>query len=207
MIRIGEIVKNDKNPLMVVSREYEEIVKKLSMFNYSSEETKFLACLIISQTEHQYKKYLIRVLLRLKELNAIALTEDWQNARFEVENEELKSLFSDEEFNFMKDKDIEEDLSKYQIQYPSLLQDGLNDAFYHNKKKGMIILRRLITFYLKNNIPLSNLQKLTLYFVVAQLLDSWESSCIYLGLMILDGWTIDKMSEWFCATWLIYRST
>ena len=83
MVRIGEIVKKDKNPFMVVSKEYEDIVKKLSVFNYPSDESKLLGCLIISQTEHQYKKYLIKVLLQLKEINTKNLIENWQTARFE----------------------------------------------------------------------------------------------------------------------------
>lgn len=36
MIRIGEIVKNDENPLMNVSKGYGEVVKKLSTKKFSS---------------------------------------------------------------------------------------------------------------------------------------------------------------------------
>ena len=206
MIRIGEIVKEDKNPLMVVSKEYEEVVRKLSAFDYSSNDLKFLACSIISQTEHQYKKYLIKVLLGLRELKLDELIEDYQKSQLDFNDEKLKRFFSKNEIDFLKDKGIEDNLEKYQPRHRSLFDDNLNNAFYHNKKKGMIILRRLTTFHLKDLASLNNFQKLVFYFIVAQMLDSWESSCIHLGTMILDGWKVEKMTRWFCKVWPIYTN-
>lgn len=204
MLRIGEIVREDKNPLMVVSSEYEDVVKKLSIFNYSSNEIKFLACLIISQTEHQYKKYLINVLQRLNNLPIKQLIDDWQKGKFEVEDDKLQPLFSEKEFLFLKNKNIEENLQKYEVQFPNLFNDGLITNFYHNKKKGMLYLRRLIINHLSNYKELNDFQKLIFHFIVAQLLNSWESSCIHLGLMIIDNWSVKKMSSWFIRTWPIY---
>ena len=60
MLRVGEIVKGDGNPLMNVSPNYEDAVKKLSQYSFSSKDKELLACLILSQTERQYKKYLSR---------------------------------------------------------------------------------------------------------------------------------------------------
>ncbi|KKQ24472.1 MAG: hypothetical protein US38_C0004G0013 [Candidatus Roizmanbacteria bacterium GW2011_GWC1_37_12] len=78
MLRVGEIVTDDKNPLMNVSKEYEKVIRKLVKLSYSSQEIKLLACLIVSQTEYQYKKYLINVLQRLNNLPIKQLIDDWQ---------------------------------------------------------------------------------------------------------------------------------
>ncbi len=205
MLRIGEIVTDDKNPLMNVSKEYQGVVKKLANFSYSSDEIKLLACLIVSQTEHQYKKYLINVLQRLDNLPIKQLIDDWQKGTFEVDDSTLRHLFSKEEFLFIKEKNIEEDLQKHESQSPNLFNDGLITEFYPNKKKGMLYLRRLATHYLKNYQKLNSFQKLVFHFIVAQMLVSWESSCIHLGTMILDVWEAEKISKWFCQVWPIYK--
>lgn len=207
MLRVGEIVTDDINPLMNVSKEYEGVVKKLVNFNYSSSEIKLLACLIVSQTEYQYKKYLIKVLLGLGNLPVKQLIDDWQKGDLDFDEEKLKHLFSNEEFSFLKDKDIEEDLHKYEKTFPDLFKDRLLTEFYPNKKKGMLYLRRLITQNLKDYQVLDNFQKLIIHFVTAQMLISWESSCIYLGGMILDRRILEEISNWFCQVWPIYKIT
>lgn len=70
----------------------------------------------------------------------------------------------------------------------------------------MLYLRRLATNYFRDYKKLNSFQKLVLHFTVAQMLISWESSCIYLGGMILDGRKIKETSDWFCQVWPIYKS-
>lgn len=205
MLRVGEIVHDDINPLMNVSKEYEDVVKRLVGFNFSSQDIKLLACLIVSQTEAQYKKYLIKVLKSLDNLNIDQLISDWQKGELEFDEEELSYLFSKEEFLLIKGKDIEEDLHKYEKKLPNLFRDTLATEFYPTKKKGMLILRRLAIHYLNGEKKLDNFQRLILHFIIAQMLISWESSCIYLGGMILDGRSVKEMSDWFCQVWPIYR--
>jgi len=204
MIRVGEIVKNDSNPLMNVSGNYEEIVKKLAGLEYSSDEKEFLAVLVISQTEKQYKKYLIKVLQKCCTLNVKDLINAWQDSDFTINDEDFKSYLSADEFNLLSGKDLEAHLEEFEKDYPGLFKDGLNTAFYHKKKKGMVYLRRMVVCYLGKQENLSNFKKLVLHFVAAQMLDSWESSCIHLGKMILEDWDINKMSEWYNYIWPIY---
>lgn len=182
MIRIGEIVKNDLNPLMKVSSDYEKIVKQLSSKKYSSKEEDFLACLVISQTEKQYKKYLIEVMENLSELPLQKLIDDWQNFNFEINDKGLEDLLDE-----------------------SLFNDSLNNAFYHTFKRGTLYIRRLIVQFKNNEKDLNDFQKLVLHFVAAQLLHSWESSCIHLGLMLLNDWKIEDISKWFIKIWPIYK--
>lgn len=206
MLRVGEIVHNSINPLMNVSQEYESVVKKLAKFNFSSQEIKLLACLIVSQTESQYKKYLLKVLQDLKKLSIDKLIDDWQKGNLEIDEEKLKPLFTEKEFLFFKERDLEDDLHKYENKFPNLFSDGLMTEFYPTKKKGMLYIRRLSAHYLKNYKNLNDFQKLILNFIVAQMLIDWESSCIYLGGMILDNRNIREMSNWFCQTWPIYKN-
>ncbi len=206
MLRIGEIVHDNINPLMNVSFEYEDIVKRLIKFNYPSSEIELLACLIISQTESQYKNYLIKVLMSLDNVPIEKLIDSWQKSDLDFNEEKLSFLFSKEELLLTKGKDIEEDLHKYEKKFPNLFRDGLATEFYPTKKKGMLILRRLIRHYFEDYKKLNSFQRLILYFITAQMLVSWESSCIYLGGMILDGRKVKEMSDWFCQVWPIYKS-
>lgn len=204
MIRVGELVRHDKNPLMVISQNYETVVKELASMETVSPEKKLLACLVISQTERQYKNYLIKVLLDLAIRSNEELTDDWQNSDLEVDRSRLDFLLSDEEFKLLGGKDIEAHLDDLEKGNPGLFKDDLSNAFYPNKKLGMLYLRRLIRERLEDPDVQGDFERLVIHFVMAQLLISWESSCINLGHMLLEDWNIKKMSEWFCETWPIY---
>ncbi len=204
MIRLGEIVKRHENRLMIVSPNYEDVAKKLASFDFKNDELKLLACLVISQTERQYKKYLISVLKDLHKLPVSKLINDWETSSFEVKDEDFIDLLSTDEYELIKDKDIEDHLEEYEKDYPKLFDDGLNNTFYKTKKKGMLYLRRLIIKSLGEIQNYDSLRQLVLYFVTAQLLDSWESSCILLGMMLLEKWEIENMTKWFNKVWPIY---
>lgn len=204
MIRLGEIVKRHENPLMVVSPNYEDVAKKLASFDFKNEKLKLLACLVISQTERQYKKYLISVLKDLPKLPVSKLVNDWETSSFEVKDENLRDLLSSDEYELIKNKDIEDHLEKYEKDCPKLFEDGLNNTFYKTKKKGMLYLRRLIIKSLGEIQSYDSLRQLILFFVTAQLLDSWESSSIHLGMMLLENWEIEDMAKWFNKVWPIY---
>ena len=64
-IRIGEVLKNQDNILLNVSPEYERIVIELSKEGKHS----FLRSLIISQTEREYRGFLIFVLSNIENLD------------------------------------------------------------------------------------------------------------------------------------------
>lgn len=204
MLRIGEIVKGDENPLMNVSPNYEDVVKKLSSFNFSLKDKELLACLIISQTEKQYKEYLIKVLSNLENLDPDKQVENWQKGSLEVDDEPLKHLLAKEEFDLLEKLDVEAHLEKYEDKFPKLFDDVFNSDFYPTKKKGMLYIRRLAEYYLKQIEKYNDLQKLIIYFVMAQLLGNWEPSCIHMGKMLLEDWEISKIYDWFSYTWPIY---
>ena len=207
MLRVGEIVKGDGNPLMNVSPNYEDAVKKLSQYSFSSKDKELLACLILSQTERQYKKYLIKVLSDLENLDADKLVAVWQKGSLEVDDEPLKNLLTKEEFELLNELDIEPHLEEYEDKFPKLFDDGFDSNFYPTKKKGMLYIRRLVKYYLKEIEKYNDLQKLIVYFVMAQLLGNWEPSCIHLGKMLLENWEINKKCDWFSYIWPIYYKT
>ena len=205
MIRVGDIVKNDPNPLMNVSSEYEQVVSQLAKADLPSGEVKLLACLIISQTEKQYKKYLLTVLKTLPKMPPEELISAWQQADFAINDTDFKHLLSQDEFTLVQNLDLEQHLEPYEQDYPSLFRDGLDTSFYPTKKKGILYLRRLIINYQRQYDQLDPLAKLVLHFITAQMLISWESSCIHLGLMIINNWEIEDMSRWFNKVWPIYN--
>lgn len=182
MIRLGQIVKIDKNPFMVVSPNYEKIVKDLSKFNFSSQQDKLLACLVISQTEKDYKKYLLHILYNFEKPPIDKLITDWQNNNFEIKEKGIEKIIDDKYFN-----------------------DGLNNAFYINRKKGTYLIRQEIIKY--NINKLNNFKQIILYFITAQMLHNWESSCIHLGFMILNKWNLKDIKTWYTKTWPIYGNT
>lgn len=205
MLRLGEIIKADKDPFMVASNNYEEVVRELSSYTFPSDDKKLLACLVISQTERQYKKYLLKVLAQLESLDLLELIKDWQEKNLEFNDNNFHFLLSNNEVRLLSGKDIETHLEEYEKGCPSLFNDGLNTAFYPSKKKGMLYLRRMILYCKDKEASLNDFQKLVLYFITAQLLLSWESSCTHLGLMLLNNWKIKEMAEWFIKVWPIYE--
>ena len=204
MLRIGKIVTQDKNPLMNVSAGYEQVVRVLSMFEFKDDETRFLACLILSQTEERYKDYLLTVIPDFEKLPLKDLITAWQENNFSFQDDRFSTLFNKSEFELLKKLDIEDHLEEYEPKYPELFKQGLSWEFYPTKKKGMVILQRAIKHYLPKLSEMDDQHKLVLHFVAAQLLISWESSCIHLGKMILNGWPLEQMREWFCSVWPIY---
>jgi hypothetical protein len=204
MLRVGEMVKGDKNALMNVSSNYEDTVNKLSKRRFSSNENKLLACLVLSQTEKGYKKYLIKVLNNLNSESPKQLTEYWQSGKLEEEVDNLKHLLKDNEHSLLKDVNLEDHLDEYEDKHPNLFDDSFDTDFYPTKKKGTLYIRRLVQNHLDKIDSYNDFNKLIVYFVIAQLLVNWEPSCIHLGKMLLDKWGVKKMSEWFCAVWPIY---
>lgn len=203
MIRIGKIIKNDPNPLMNVSDGYEEVVIKLSNYNFQDSEKKLLACLIVSQTEKQYKKYMVHVLRNFNDRSH--LIDDWQNSNFEINDEDFKHLLTKKEYSYLKDLDFEDHLEDYENnENPDIFNDGLLLEFYPTKKKGMVYWRRLTRELLEGYDKFSTFKKLLIHFITAQLLVSWESSCIHLGNLILDGKTREQIADEFIRVWPIY---
>lgn len=202
-LRTGQIVKDHANPLMLVSPHYEDVVERLAEREYSDPHKGLLACLVVSQTEAQYKKYMVLVLRDLADIeqNLSKLIDVWQQNKLTVDDEDFKSLLTDEEYALVKDQDFEAKLTDH----PELFQDGFSMAFYPTMKKGMIYWRRLARQHLDNYSNLTPYQKLILHFVTAQMLVSWESSCIDLGLMLLDDWRIEDMAR-FSTVWPIYTA-
>lgn len=203
-LRLGTIVKDHTNVLMLVSPNYEAIAKRLAQHTYRTQHTKLLACLVLSQTEEQYKKYMILVLQGLQDIeqNLDTLITSWQENRLNVRDEDFKHLLTYEEYALLHGKDLETKLDKY----PQLFNDGFNMVFYPTMKKGMVYWRRLAESYFKTYHQLTQYQKLLLHFITAQMLVSWESSCIDSSLMLLDDWTIEDMAERFDTLWPVYRS-
>ncbi|OGM09516.1 hypothetical protein A2Z67_01575 [Candidatus Woesebacteria bacterium RBG_13_36_22] len=204
MLRIGQVVKGDENFLMNVSPNYEDVVKKLSQYSFSSKERELLACLVISQTEKQYKNYLIKALLNIGNLNIERLVEDWQKGNMDVEDEGLQSLLTKGEYELLSGLNLEDHLEKYDERYPNLFDDGLSKDFYPKKKKGSLYIRRLVKKQLTQIGEHDDFKKLIVFFIMAQLLTNWEPSCIHLGKMLLEDWEISKMCEWFSYVWPIY---
>lgn len=205
MLRIGQIAQGDQNPLMNVSPSYEETVRKLSAFDFPDKPLTLLACLILSQTEKQYKKYLLYVLKDLSNLNLNAKISAWQESAFEVSDGEFRHFLTDGEWSLLKDKNLEDHLEEEEKALPFLFADGLSTTFYPTKKKGTLLIRHLVRNFLESKENLNSLQKTILYFTIAQLLISWESSCVHLGLMILNNWELEETENWFTQTWPIYR--
>jgi len=204
MIRIGEIVKGDKNRLMNVGSGYERAIRDLSVFNFDSTEKKLLACLVVSQTEKQYKNYLIKVMLGFGIQSTEELVNDWQNSNLMVDQSPLYFLLTDSEKRVIDGLEMESHLNGLVKDNPQLFDDGLSNVFYPNKKLGMLYLRRLVKQRLRRPEKLDDLEKIVVHFVMAQLLLSWESSCIHLGLMLLDNWKIKDIDKWFTTIWPIY---
>lgn len=191
---------------MNVSPSYEETVRKLSAFDFPDKPSTLLACLILSQTEKQYKKYLLYVLKDLGHLDLDAKISAWQGSAFEVSDAEFRYLLADEEVSLLKGKNLEDHLEEDERSLPSLFADGLSTTFYPTKKKGTLLIRRMVRNFLDSKENLNSLQKITLYFTIAQLLVSWESSCVHLGLMVLNGWKPEEIEGWFTQTWPIYKT-
>lgn len=202
-LRLGKIVKQDNNPLMLVSPGYEAVAKQLASHTFSNPRHKLLACLVVSQTEKRYKRYMVLVLKDLStiEQNIPKLIDLWQQNKLEINDADYEALLTEHEWNLLKDQNFEAKLDDH----PELFNDGFSMAFYPTMKKAMIYWRRLVKQNLAYYDQLNSYQKLVLHFVTAQMLVSWESSCIDLGLMLLDDWGVEKMAERFDATWPIYR--
>lgn len=207
MIRIGKVVKEDNNPLMNVSTGFLKVVRELSVYDFPSNNLKLLACLVISQTEKEYKKYLIKVLTNLERVNSKRLIDEWQEGSFETDEKKINYLLSKEEVNFLSQFSFEDSLEQSAIEYKNLFSEGLVKEFYPTKKKSTLILRRLIMENLKKSSRYNEFQKLILHFIAAQLLVSWESACVHLGLMILKGWEVPEMYFWMNRVWPIYYET
>lgn len=192
---------------MNISQNYLRLVFELSDFDFfENPEKQLIACLIVSQTEKRYRQFIIFVLQRLENLNPKSLVESWQGNNFQIIDSDFKNYFSKKEFTLLEKLDLEDHLEKYESEFPDLFHDGFENAFYPTKKKGMAYWRRLAKIYLQNYKDLNKLQKLILHFCMAQALVSWESSCIHLGLMILENWEINQISENFVKVWPIYRN-
>jgi len=202
MIRIGQIVENDNNPLMNVSQNYKKLVKKLSQFSYADKQTKFLGCLIVSQTEKRYKHYMIHVLKHIKDNPLQELINSWQENTFQVVDNDYSYLLNEKEREILHSIDLEERL----IDHSELFDDGFVLEFYPTMKKATIYWRRLTNELLKDPDALNSLQRLVIYFITSQLLISWESACLHLGRMVLNRYSIDKIHNIFCEVWPVYRN-
>ena len=206
VIRVGEIVKGNKNPVLNVSPEWESLVNLLSKKKYDSKDKELLAVLAISQTEMQYKKFMIKALVVLDRIDSSmdGLIADWNEDDLEIRDEDFKHLFSKEEFSLIKKVGFEDHMEKHEDEFPDLFQDNLLLSFYPSKKKGMLIWRRLTIPFIESYDSLSTFQKVILHFITAQLLISWESSCIHMGKMLVEDWGIEEIAEWFNKVWPIY---
>jgi hypothetical protein len=202
-IRIGEILKNEKNVLLDVSPEYEKIVKELS----KDGKHNLLRALIISQTGHNYRDFLIFVLRNMKNLDEELIVKKWNDNDFEVDINSFEDLFNNEKewkLFLEYEPNLKNTFEYDEKKFGTLFNDKLSKIFYPSRKKKDIIIRRLIAKYLGRIDELDDLRILILHFIAAQLLISWEASCLYLGKMILERWNIKKMKEWFCDVFLIY---
>ena len=204
-LRIGQIVTEHANPLMKVSKGYAEVVERVAGLQFSDVHRELLACLVASQTEEQYKKYMVLVLQNLAtvEKEAKSLVDLWQSNKLAIDDSAFVRLFTESEKELIAPKDFEDWLSDH----PELFNDGFVMDFYPTMKKGMLYWRRLSRDYVQDYANLTNYQKLVLHFVTAQMLVSWESSCIDLGLMLLDDWELEPMVEGSTKSGLSTRLT
>lgn len=203
MIRIGNIVEFDDNPLQIVSPNYKKIVLSLSALDFQDDKNKLLGCLTVSQTQKRYKQYMIYLLHNLEDLPVKKLISAWQNDSFKIKDEDYSFLLSEKENKLLAGRNLEDKLSNH----PELFNDGLLMEFYPTMKKGMVYWRRLTKKLLSEYDSFDQIRKLVLHFITAQLLISWESSCIHLGKMILEGYSIENISVRFNAVWPIYTSS
>lgn len=206
MIRLGEMVKGDKNALLNVSSEYGNLVHKLA-----HENTHMLfRCLIISQTEREWRNFPIFVMANFDQIykKQQFLVDSWQKNNFILKLSNLRTLFNNEkEWKLFLQyfPNPRNDFEYGEKKFEPLFDDGLSKVFYRSRKRDDIILRRLISKHLSKMKKLNDFQVLMLHYVAAQLLDNWESSCLFLGKMIMENWKVKTMRDWFCNTFLIYR--
>lgn len=203
-LHLGQIVTEHSNPLMVVGSAYRGVVARLADSDWDDPSRMLLACLVASQTEAQYKNYMLLALLGLTGLpaDAASLVDAWQDNRLAVPEDRFEPLFTPAEWELLRGRSIESHLDDH----PELFDDGLSTVFYPTMKKGMALWRRLSVEHATGYDRLDDLQRLVLHFTTAQLLVSWESSCVDLGLMLLDGWDVQHMSDRYALVWPIHTA-